>query len=306
MSASRIGLRRVACFCTFVVLFGAAERLPAAGAQNTAPVYLAPHEARARLTNYEAPAYPKIAQVVRAAGVVRVEAIISAEGIVQSTLIANSIPMLDQAAMDAVGTWTFAPFTVNDRPTPTRTFFLVAFEAQRGTNPTDEDLLALENALFACEVSARGNNFAEAETRCALAAKAASHSRLTRFRAHPLRLQGVALFQQERSQEALPIFEEAVEASRVRDTYSEEYVRSLLILAQVHRTLGQPDAALRSYEQVERQLNVGRRDSLRGSPFHAEKTAELRSLLLEMAETFDEAGKTRDAERARSRAESLK
>jgi len=46
-------------------------------------------------------------------GVVIVEALIGADGKVEQTKILRSIPMLDQAAIDAVSQWEFAQTTVN-------------------------------------------------------------------------------------------------------------------------------------------------------------------------------------------------
>ena len=59
------------------------------------------------------PVYPADAKDAKVQGVVIVEALIGADGKVEQTKILRSIPMLDQAAIDAVSQWEFAQTTVN-------------------------------------------------------------------------------------------------------------------------------------------------------------------------------------------------
>jgi len=55
------------------------------------------------------PVYPPIAQSARIQGVVVIEALIDDQGNVVNARIARSIPLLDAAALDAVGKWKYAP-----------------------------------------------------------------------------------------------------------------------------------------------------------------------------------------------------
>jgi TonB family protein len=59
------------------------------------------------------PVYPAIAQKARVQGVVIVEASIDPAGMVSDVRILRSIPLLDQAAVDAVKQWQFEPTTVD-------------------------------------------------------------------------------------------------------------------------------------------------------------------------------------------------
>jgi TonB family protein len=59
------------------------------------------------------PSYPANAMVVRAAGTVVIEAIVDADGKVQAATVVGSVPHLDQAALDAVRQWEFAPGRLN-------------------------------------------------------------------------------------------------------------------------------------------------------------------------------------------------
>jgi TonB family protein len=69
-------------------------------------------------TRHVNPAYPPIAQSARVQGVVIVEVIIDREGRVGYSRILRSIPLLDQAALDAVAQWEFVPTLLNGAPVP--------------------------------------------------------------------------------------------------------------------------------------------------------------------------------------------
>jgi TonB family protein len=64
------------------------------------------------------PVYPPIAQSARVQGVVIVEAVIGPDGKVSDARILRSIPLLDQAALDAVRQWEFTPTLLKGKPVP--------------------------------------------------------------------------------------------------------------------------------------------------------------------------------------------
>jgi protein TonB len=70
-----------------------------------------------KLTHVD-PIYPPIAQSARVEGTVILEAVIDADGHVTSVRVLRSIPLLDQAAMDAVKRWSFTPTLLNGTPVP--------------------------------------------------------------------------------------------------------------------------------------------------------------------------------------------
>jgi len=59
------------------------------------------------------PVYPRIAQAAHIQGAVALEATIGPDGAVQDAKVLRSIPLLDQAALDAVRQWQFAPTLLN-------------------------------------------------------------------------------------------------------------------------------------------------------------------------------------------------
>ena len=62
------------------------------------------------------PVYPPIAQSARVSGVVIIEATIGTDGRVKDAKVLRSIPLLDQAALDAVKQWQYSPTLLNGVP----------------------------------------------------------------------------------------------------------------------------------------------------------------------------------------------
>ena len=65
-----------------------------------------------------APVYPAIAQSARVTGDVVIEATVDEEGKVADARVVKSVPLLDQAALDAVKQWEYRPSLLNGVPTP--------------------------------------------------------------------------------------------------------------------------------------------------------------------------------------------
>ncbi len=64
------------------------------------------------------PVYPALAQSARVGGEVTIEATIGADGKVIDAKVVRSIPLLDQAALDAVRQWEYLPTILNGVPVP--------------------------------------------------------------------------------------------------------------------------------------------------------------------------------------------
>ena len=77
------------------------------------------------------PIYPRIAESAHIGGVVILEAVIDARGRVESVRVLRSLPLLDQAAVDAVKQWIFTPALVNGTPVPVVMTVTVNFELGR-------------------------------------------------------------------------------------------------------------------------------------------------------------------------------
>jgi len=76
------------------------------------------------------PVYPAAAQTARVQGTVIIEATVGANGKVLNTKVLRSVPMLDQAALDAVKQWEYTPTRLNGVPVPVVMTVTVAFKLQ--------------------------------------------------------------------------------------------------------------------------------------------------------------------------------
>ena len=68
-------------------------------------------------THFVEPAYPQVARAAAVQGVVIIELTIGEDGAVSNARVLRSIPLLDQAALDAVRQWRYEPTLLNGAPT---------------------------------------------------------------------------------------------------------------------------------------------------------------------------------------------
>ncbi|HEY1911910.1 MAG TPA: energy transducer TonB [Vicinamibacterales bacterium] len=73
------------------------------------------------------PAYPAAARTRQVAGNVVLDIVIDRQGLVTVTRVIKSIPLLDQAAIDTVHQWRFAPSLVNGEAVAVATTVTVEF-----------------------------------------------------------------------------------------------------------------------------------------------------------------------------------
>ncbi len=76
------------------------------------------------------PVYPEVAKDAGVSGVVIVEATIDTEGHVQDVRVVRSIPLLDEAALDAVKQWRYSPTWLNGEPVPVKMTMTINFTLQ--------------------------------------------------------------------------------------------------------------------------------------------------------------------------------
>ncbi len=81
-----------------------------------------------RLVKRVVPVYPEVARQSLVKGIVILQATTDVFGRVQNILVLRSIPLLDQAAIDAVRQWIYEPMLVNGRPFGVTFTVLVRFE----------------------------------------------------------------------------------------------------------------------------------------------------------------------------------
>ena len=73
------------------------------------------------------PVYPSEAQAADVGGVVILEITISEDGSVTNAQVVRSIPMLDQAAIDAVLQWVYEPTLLNGVPIAIKSIVTINF-----------------------------------------------------------------------------------------------------------------------------------------------------------------------------------
>jgi TonB family protein len=76
------------------------------------------------------PVYPALAKSAGVAGVVTIEATIGPDGKVIDARVVRSIPLLDQAALDAVRLWEYTPTLLNGVPVPVLVTVTINFTRQ--------------------------------------------------------------------------------------------------------------------------------------------------------------------------------
>jgi protein TonB len=96
----------------------------------SAPVRVGGNIKQPNKTKDVKPVYPPIAQSARVSGVVIIEAVIGPDGRVKEAKVLRSIPLLDQAALDAVKQWQFTPTLLNGVPVPVIMTVTVNFTLQ--------------------------------------------------------------------------------------------------------------------------------------------------------------------------------
>jgi protein TonB len=74
------------------------------------------------------PVYPEIAKEARIQGIVIVECTISPRGTVSDVKVLRGIPLLNDAALDAVRQWVYTPTLLNGIPVPVIMTVTVMFQ----------------------------------------------------------------------------------------------------------------------------------------------------------------------------------
>jgi protein TonB len=75
-----------------------------------------------------APSYPPIAKTARVSGTVVLQAIISKAGTIQNLRVVSGPSMLQQSALDAVKSWRYRPYMLNNEPVDVETTVNVVFD----------------------------------------------------------------------------------------------------------------------------------------------------------------------------------
>ena len=103
---------------------------PPAVIQKPGPVRVADLPVAPRKTVDARPVYPDIARLARVEGTVVMEAVLDPSGRVTQLRVIQSVPMLDQAAMDAVRQWRYTPSTYGGQAVSVLMTITIRFKLQ--------------------------------------------------------------------------------------------------------------------------------------------------------------------------------
>jgi len=92
------------------------------------PVRVGGHVKEPRKDHHVDPVYPRLAADTRIQGVIILEAVIDETGQVRDASVLRGIPLLDQAALEAVRQWRYTPTLVDGVPMPIVLVITVTFE----------------------------------------------------------------------------------------------------------------------------------------------------------------------------------
>lgn len=100
---------------------------PVVKAAPTGPLNISSGVAAGMLIQKTPPVYPNIARSARVAGTVELHAVIAKNGTIKDLQVVSGPAMLRQAAADAVRTWRYRPYKLNNEPTEVETTINVIF-----------------------------------------------------------------------------------------------------------------------------------------------------------------------------------
>jgi protein TonB len=98
-----------------------------------APLRVGGHIKEPTKLRHVGPVYPKVAMAASVQGIVIIEAVIDATGRVAEARVLRGVPMLDEAALEAVRQWEYSPTLLDGVPTPVRMTITVTFRLEHPT-----------------------------------------------------------------------------------------------------------------------------------------------------------------------------
>src|SRR5256884_7721104 len=109
------------------VIGGMGAAPPPPRPHQTGPLRVGGNVQAARIVNRVQPVYPPLARPTRISGTLRLPAIIGKDGAITSLEAMSGHPLLQQAALDAVGQWRYQPTLLNGEPVDVDTTIDVIF-----------------------------------------------------------------------------------------------------------------------------------------------------------------------------------
>ena len=228
----------------------------------------------------------------------------------------GDIPLLAQAALDAVPQWRFRRITVDGQPATARAELVLFFYADDSSS-TRAVTAALHQGVRECQALLDSRRYLDAEPVCSslegLAGKIPSSHEWERAVAH--RLAGEVYSARGRTSQALEALRAAIKLGE-QNVENESRALSHLACARIYASTGDIANAKRSFENAEkalRQLQKDERDSPVGTPravplqqwLDGRYTHSLETVLRELVDCLRQAGRADDASGAQRRLDRL-
>ena len=112
-------------------VFGSGSNAPKVQAAVPKKVNISGGVAAGMLLQKTIPVYPPIAKAARVSGTVVLQAVISKSGTIENLKVISGPAMLQGAAQDAVRSWRYRPYLLNDEPVEVRTTINIIFTLAR-------------------------------------------------------------------------------------------------------------------------------------------------------------------------------
>lgn len=217
------------------------------GAQSGSLVSVTGDDIERHVQRRVAPVYPPIAAAARVEGTVTLAAIISPLGSVESILPSHSIPLLDQAAIDAVKQWQFAPFVTGGSPARVAAEIDVPFYLEQGTGRLAGEVREKSRD---CRALLDAHRYDDAQPVCASAANLAARLPAT-DRADAYHLAGHMLIARNQLPDAIEAFSAEVKL-RQPGTYSDRMPTALQSLALAYGKNNDIKNARKQFDRAEK------------------------------------------------------
>ncbi len=276
------------------------------------PLAVSEPDARQHLIQQTEAIYPPIARAARIQGDIAITLVIDENGQVTSEKVISGPAMLQQAALDSVMKWRFAPFKANGVATQATTTLTIPFHIDKpGEGPSTEQEKAAQawfplsdkcrNALKAQNTKDELDYCKQALDMSIRAGDLTSSDQLGRMDSH--QLYGHALLSAGRLNEALDQENLAIqEAKKCLTDRDQEYAMPFFWRALVEAHLSQTDAALADFTVAE---ETHRRAIAHLPEMKKMYGQYLASILKQHAALLDLLGRSDEAVRLRSEAADL-
>ncbi len=177
------------------------------------PMRVEPAAASENLASRTEPTVPPLAKAVQIGGTVVLDITISPQGEVSSTKVLSGHPILVPAFVESVKKWKYKPFLRSGQPVSVVTRVEWTVPVAKSTPSQESALNEYYPAFDTCYRLVREQRPADAEKKCSDAVKLSDNLPPSRDleRSSARTLLAHSLFQQHRVEQAIPLYEQAIE-----------------------------------------------------------------------------------------------